>query len=122
MILNLENRLWGIHRIHGERRKLGYNLSQSTAYRYLQNLRMHEKHQNWKTFLRNNTKEILSIDFLTILTINIKMLYVFIIVEHRRIIIIHFNVTEHPTSFWTAQQRQRSYEVNFNANNLPSGI
>ncbi len=34
-----ENRLWGIPRIHGELLKLGYNISQSTVFRYLKNLR-----------------------------------------------------------------------------------
>ena len=43
-------------------------------------------------------------DFLTIPTINFKMLYVLIIIEHERRKVIHVNVTEHPTSFWTAQQ------------------
>ena len=84
--------------------KLGYNISQSTVYRNLQNLRRNQPSQNWKTFLRNHSKEILSMDFLTIPTINFQMLYVFIIIEHHRRKVIHFNVTEHPTSFWTAQQ------------------
>ena len=32
------------------------------------------------------------------------MLYVFIILSHSRRHIVHFNVTEHPTAQWTAQQ------------------
>ncbi len=41
MIIQLaeENRLWGIPRIHGELLKLGYNISQSTVFRYLQKFR-----------------------------------------------------------------------------------
>ncbi len=99
-----ENRLWGTPRIHGELLKLGHNISQSTVYRYLQNLRRRETHQNWKTFLRNHTREILSMDFFSVPTINFKMLYVLIIIEQCRRKVIHINVTEHPTSFWTAQQ------------------
>ena len=32
------------------------------------------------------------------------MLFVFIVLEHRRREILHFNVTAHPSSEWTAQQ------------------
>ncbi|NCF20987.1 MAG: transposase [Haliea sp.] len=32
------------------------------------------------------------------------MLYVFIVLNHDRRRIVHFNVTEHPTAQWTAQQ------------------
>lgn len=99
-----ENRLWGIPRIHGELLKLGYNISQSTVYRYLQNLRRNQPSQNWKTFLRNHSKEILSMDFFTVPTINFKLLQVLVIIEHHRRRIVHFNVTSHPTSLWTAQQ------------------
>ena len=32
------------------------------------------------------------------------MLFVFLVLEHRRREVLHFNVTEHPTSAWVAQQ------------------
>lgn len=41
-----ENKSWGIPRIHGEIIKLGYNISQSTVFRYLQNLRRRKSSQN----------------------------------------------------------------------------
>jgi len=37
-------------------------------------------------------------------TITIKVLFVFLVLEHRRRQVLHFSVTEHPTSVWTAQQ------------------
>ncbi|MCP5061365.1 MAG: transposase [Ignavibacteriae bacterium] len=108
-----ENRLWGIPRIHGEVLKLGYNISQSTVFRYLQNLRRRKPSQNWKTFLRNHSKDIISMDFFSVPTINLKLLHVIVIIEHHRRKIVHFNVTEHPTSIWTAQQmRNALYEDN----------
>lgn len=108
-----ENRLWGIPRIHGELLKLGYNISQSTVFRYLQNLRRNNPSQNWKTFLRNHSKDIISMDFFSVPTINLKLLHVLVIMEHHRRKVIHFNVTEHPTSIWTAQQmRNALYEDN----------
>jgi putative transposase len=33
-----------------------------------------------------------------------KVLFVFIVLEHDRRKVLHFNVTEHPTGAWTAQQ------------------
>jgi putative transposase len=33
-----------------------------------------------------------------------KVLFVFVILAHERRRIVHFNVTEHPTAQWTAQQ------------------
>ena len=108
-----ENSSWGIPRIHGEIVKLGYNISQITVFRYLQNLRRNRPSQNWKTFLSNHSKEIISMDFFTIPTSNFKLLYVFVMIEHHRRRIIHFNVTDHPTSIWTAQQmRNALYEDN----------
>ncbi len=109
-----ENRSWGIPRIHGEIVKLGYNISQSTVFRYLQNLRRRKPSQNWKTFLRNHSKETISMDFFTVPTSNFKLLHVLVMIEHHRRKIIHFNVTEHPTSIWAAQQmRNALYEDNF---------
>jgi transposase InsO family protein len=43
-------------------------------------------------------------DFFTVPTVTMKVLFVFVILEHRRRQILHFNVTEHPTAIWTAQQ------------------
>ena len=34
----------------------------------------------------------------------VKVLFVFIVLEHRRREVLHFNVTEHPSAAWTSQQ------------------
>jgi hypothetical protein len=60
--------------------------------------------QNWKTFLKNHSKEIISIDFLTIPTINFKLLHVLVVIEHDRRKLIYFNVTMNPTEEWSIQQ------------------
>jgi len=60
--------------------------------------------QTWLTFLNNHTNCLISIDFFTVPTAHFRVLYVFIILSHHRREIIHFNVTEHPTAEWTAQQ------------------
>ena len=33
-----------------------------------------------------------------------KVLFVFLVLEHRRRQVLHFNVTEHPTTAWTSQR------------------
>jgi hypothetical protein len=45
-----------------------------------------------------------SMDFFTVPTITMKVLFVFIVREHRRREALHFNVTEHPSAAWTSQQ------------------
>ena len=43
-------------------------------------------------------------DFFTVPTAHFRVLYVFIVLSHHRREIVHFNVTDHPTAEWTAQQ------------------
>src|SRR5947209_17009116 len=60
--------------------------------------------QTWRTFLHNHIGHMVSTDFFTVPTITMKVLFVFIVLEHDRRKVLHFNVTEHPTGAWTAQQ------------------
>ena len=107
------NITWGVPRIHGEIVKLGYNVSQATVYRYLKRRGRKRPSQNWQTFLKNHSKEIISMDFFSVPTLNFKIVYVLVVIEHHRRKVIHFNVTKHPTSFWTAQQvRNSMYDDN----------
>ncbi len=43
-------------------------------------------------------------DFFTVPTAGFRILYVLVILSDERRKIVHFNVTEHPTAEWTAQQ------------------
>ena len=61
-------------------------------------------HPTWKTFLHNHIGQMVSIDFFTVPTISMRVLFVFVVLEHRRRQVLHFAVTEHPTAAWTAQQ------------------
>jgi putative transposase len=60
--------------------------------------------QTWKTFLSNHARDIIGIDFFTVPTATFRNLYCFIILLHERRRVVHFNVTDHPTAAWTAQQ------------------
>src|SRR5262249_36875014 len=45
-----------------------------------------------------------SMDFFTVPTLTGRVLFVVIVLSHLRRRIVHFNITEHPTAMWTAQQ------------------
>src|ERR1035437_9837927 len=99
-----ENSDWGAPRIHGELLKLGFNICESTAQRYMPKKGKRTTGQNWMTFLKNHSQEIISIDFFTVPTINFKLLHVFVVIEHHRRKLIYFNITRNPTAEWCLQQ------------------
>jgi putative transposase len=95
------NPIWGAPRIHGELLKLGFEISERTVSRLMPKHR--KPTQTWMTFLRNHLGQLVSIDFFTVSTIRLRVLYVFMVLDDRRRV-IHFNITEHPTAVWAAQQ------------------
>ena len=97
------NVTWGAPRIHGELLKLGFEISERTVSRLMPQRRK-EPSQTWKTFLSNHIGQLVSIDFFTVPTLQLRVLFVFVILAHERRRVLHFNVTEHPTAEWTAQQ------------------
>ena len=105
-----ENPTWGAPRIHGELLKLGFQVSERTVSRYLHRLSpSDEKRKLWATFLRNHREVIAAMDFFTVPTITFRVLYCFFVIEHGRRRILHFNVTEHPTSAWIVQQLRDAF-------------
>ena len=54
-------------------------------------------------------KSMVSVDFFTVPTIRLQVLYVFLVLTHDRRRIVHFNVTAHPTAEWTAQQLREAF-------------
>jgi hypothetical protein len=97
------NPIWGAPRIHGELLKLGFEICKRTVSRLMPN-KGTKPTQTWTTFLRNHVGQLVSIDFFTVATIRLQVLYVFIVLAHDRRRIVHFNVTQHPTAVWAAQQ------------------
>ena len=47
---------------------------------------------------------MVSVDFFTVPTITLRIMFVFVLLEHRRREVLHFNVTEHPTAAWVADK------------------
>jgi putative transposase len=105
------NPTWGAPRIHGELRKLGIEIAQSTVAKYLRR-RPRPPSQTWRTFLANHVSQIAAIDFFTVPTATFRVLFVFVVPSHERRRVLHFNVTEHPTAAWTAQQLREAWPWN----------
>ena len=97
------NPLWRAPRIHGELKMLPITISERTVSRILRRLRRPPT-QTWMTFLHNHFGQTVSIDFFTVPTITTQALFAFILLGDHRRQVQHFNVAEHPTAAWTAQQ------------------
>ena len=102
------NPLWGAPRIHGELRKLGITLSQSTVAKYMVR-RRRPPSQTWRTFLANHVGQIMATDFFVVPTATYRLLFVLVILAHERRRVVHIAVTDHPTSAWTAQQLRNAF-------------
>jgi hypothetical protein len=101
--ISMANRLWGAPRIHGELLKLGIEVAQSTLAKYMAN-RGRGSSQTWKTFLHNHAAGIAAMDFLIVPTVGFKLLFVLVILRHRRRRRIFLSVTTNPTAGWIARQ------------------
>jgi putative transposase len=97
------NPLWGAPRIHGELLKLGLDVSERTISRLIPKRRSPPS-QTWRTFLANHVRDLVALDFFTVPTVRLHVLFVLVVLAHHRRRVVHFNVTEHPTAAWTAQQ------------------
>jgi putative transposase len=97
------NPLWGAPRIHGELRKLGIEVAEEYSLppdaeapdTSLADL-AHVPHEP--------CPDLISIDFFTVPTAQLRVLFVLVVLAHHRRQVLHFNVTAHPTAAWTAQQ------------------
>jgi putative transposase len=97
------NPAWGSPRIVGELQKLGIDVAKSTVEMYRVRPRK-PLSPTWKTFLKNHVQDLVALDFFVVPTVTHKVLFVLLILAHERRRLVHFNVTEHPTAEWTAQQ------------------
>ena len=98
---------WGEERIANELLlKLGIQISPRTVRKYMPKRPKGQPRgdQRWSTFVANHAKAIVACDFLTVVTVTFKCLYVFVIIEIDTRKLLHINVTYHPTADWTRQQ------------------
>jgi transposase InsO family protein len=87
---------------------LGIQISERSVSRLLPRNRKPPS-QTWKTFLENHVDQWVSIDFFTVPTATFRVLFVLVVLAHRRRSVAHFNVTEHPTAVWAAQQIREAF-------------
>src|SRR5450759_3662751 len=106
--MSMANPIWGAPRIHGELLKLGINISETTVAKYMVRHRKPPS-QSWKVFLKNHAQQLVSVDFFVVPTLSFRLLFVFVVLEHHRRGVVHFNVTTHPTAEWTAQQMLEAF-------------
>ena len=104
---------WGAPKIHGELQKLGFVVSERSVARYLARVsRRGDPGKKWLAFLQNHRELIVAIDFFTVPTLTIQLLYCFFVIEHSRRKILHCNVTRHPTAEWVVQQLREAFPDN----------
>jgi hypothetical protein len=101
--IHRENLLWSPERIHDQLVALGLTdvPAPNTIAKYLpapRNAPSERARQAWRIFLANHRREIWAMDYLTVPTLDFKVLYVLVILRHDRRIIQHTAVTEHPTA------------------------
>jgi transposase InsO family protein len=105
-----ENRTWGAPRIHGELKMLGFDISERTVLRWMRRApRDPEPARRWAAFLSNHREAIAAMDFFTVPTLALDVLYCFFVIAHGRRQIFHFNVTRYPTSAWVIQQLREAF-------------
>ena len=96
--MSIENPLWGAPKIHGELRKLGIDVAQSTVSITLVP-RQGRPLQTWKSFLRNHGEEIASIDLFIVPTIAFQQLFAFLVLA-----VVVCNSDPEPNGGWLARQ------------------
>src|SRR5208337_568610 len=102
-----ENPSWGEERIANELLvKLDIQVSPRTVNKYLprRSPRRPRGDMRWSTFLRLHAQGIIACDFFVTVTATFRLLYVFVVIEHRSRRLIHCNVTTNPSAAWTLQQ------------------
>ena len=105
-----ENPTWGAPRIHGGLMMPGRDVCETTVSRWMRRApRDPEPAKRWLAFLRNHREAIAAMDFFTVPTITLRVLYCFFIIGHARRRILHFNVMSHPTAGWIIQQLRDAF-------------
>jgi putative transposase len=100
-----ENVLWGAERVRGELLKLGIKVATVTIRKYVHQVRpSRTPSQTWSVFLANHAKDVWACDFLPVIDLFFRQVYIFFLVDLASRRIVHFNVTAHPTDVWVAQQ------------------
>src|SRR6266496_4834204 len=108
--MSKENPEWGASRIHGELLMLGFEVAQSTVFKYM--VQGGSPSQSWKTFFRNHEQAIAAIDLCVVPTLTFERLFAFLVLGHGRRQLLWFAVTRNPTAEWLGQQIVQAFPWN----------
>ena len=106
--MSIANPLWGAPRIHGELLKIGIDVGQTSAAKYMAR-RRGPPSQGWKTFVLNHADGIAAMDLFVVPTVSFRLLYGLLIMGHSRRRILWLGVTAHPTAEWLANQLTQAF-------------
>ena len=81
----------------GELAKLGIAIGEATVAKYMPR-RRRPPSETWRTFLANHVDQIAAADFFVVPTVTYRLLFVLVILAHRRRTVVHMGVTAHPTA------------------------
>jgi hypothetical protein len=115
--MSLANPLWGAPRIHGELLKLGIDIGQTSAAKYMVKRRKPPL-QGWKTFLRNHADGIASMDLFVVPTFSFKLLYGLLILRHAPHVMARCDGASHRRMAGPATHR--SLRLGLPASGMPS--
>lgn len=104
-----ENLTWGAPRIHAELRLLGFEVAERTISRYLNRAPEPDAVERWKAFLSLHRKSLVAMDFFTVPTLSFQVLYVLVVLHHRRRRVVHWAVTALPTPDWARNQLREAF-------------
>ena len=104
--LSHENPLWSPERIRDTLADMDFEPPcLKTISKYMDRPRRPRKPSGTRiSFLRYHIHASWGMDFFTVVTLNFRILYVFVVLEHRRRVVRHFAVSEHPHMEWVVQQ------------------
>ncbi|HEX7551790.1 MAG TPA: helix-turn-helix domain-containing protein [Candidatus Methylomirabilis sp.] len=81
--ISAANPWWDSPRILGELRKLGISVAKSTVEKYRVRPRR-PLSPSWRAFLKTHRTELVALDFFTVPTVGVKVLFVLIVLAHDR--------------------------------------
>ncbi len=119
LILKLKklNPSWGAQRISNELKKIGYQVSKPTVFKYLEIYGLHTppflKGLKWSEFLANHRFKI-GIDFTSLIDIKGNQLFIFVILNLDSRKLIYVNATYSHHRRWLIQQFKNAFlELNY---------
>ena len=106
-----ENPRWGYQRIAGEINGLGLKVAATTVRKILREEGIGPAEErsrlSWRTFLRQQARSMLAVDFFTVETISLRRLYVLFFIEHGSRRVHLAGCTTNPTGAWVTQQARQ---------------